>query len=290
MASNQQLTPRQATSNLVDVIKGPDYTAKFKQLLPADVPVARFQEIVVLAVQMNPDLVRADKTSLLLACQNAAKSGLLPDGKEGALVQYGNKVQWQVMIAGLRKVLAKHGFDLRTESVFEHDTFDYDLGDDPRITHKRPPLGQKRGAFIGAYAIARGPDGRLYRHVMDKEAIDFVKSKAKSGNVWGTWYNAMAEKTVGRALVKQLPLYREDRDLRELIDQDNEHFDLDTKPEPSAAAKAAQAAARNGGKATPEAAPPGEVIDVETTDVTEQAQQSGDNGTVIDPLADDIPF
>lgn len=277
----QQLTTRDKIGQIVTTVRSEEFAGKLRPLLGQAVPIEKFQQVVALAVQTNPDLAtKADKNSLLLACLQAAKSKLVPDGKQGALVMYGTAVQWQVMIGGLRILLARHGFDLRTEIVYEHDEFDYALGDEPHITHKRPKLGQPRGRMIGVYAIARGPDGRLYRRVMDKEAVDFVRSKAKTGAVWNNWYDAMAEKTVGRALVKQLPIYEEDEELREAINNDDTNFDLDRKPAASDTARAVQAAAAG--------QPQDGVIDGDFTHVDtgsiDGGQQEDDRGGEPDPF------
>lgn len=292
----QQLTLREKQQALVTTLKSEDFSEKLKVMLGPTVPVAKFQQVTALALQTNPALANTNKSSLLMACLQAAKSKLVPDGKQGALVVYGSganaTVQWQVMIAGLRVILARQGFDLRTEIVCKNDTFDYVLGDEPRITHALPKEGV-RGPMIGAYAIARGPDGRLYRKYMTKDEIDYVRSKAKTGNVWKDWYNAMAEKTVGRALVKQLPIYDTDEDLREAIEADNATFDLERGNAPreaSAAAKAVQAAAA--GKPAP--AP----IDAEFSHVEEPEAEASEDAAEEDPLAaagngapgDDIPF
>lgn len=289
MSTSNQLTIREKQQQLVTTIKSDDFGAKLKTLLGPTVPVAKFQQVTALALQQTPDLANKDRGSLLLACLQAAKSKLVPDGKQGALVTYGNQVQWQVMIAGLRVLLARQGFDLRTEIVCENDTFDYVLGDEPKITHSLPKTGV-RGHMIGAYAIARGPDGRLYRRYMTKDEIDYVRSKAKAGNVWNTWYNPMAEKTVGRALVKQLPIYDSDDDLRAAIAADDATFDLG-RPEvrtPSAAAAAVAAAARG--------QQPAAADDVIEGTATEVVDAPGDGQVVeADPLAggapgDDVPF
>lgn len=253
-----------STPNTIpSVLKSPEYQQKFKALLPSDISADRFTNIVLLAVQKSPDLLKpaTDKTSLFLACQSAAKDGCVPDGKEGALVMYGNQVQWQIMIGGLRKRLANIGFDLRAEPVYANDTFDYDLGDDPRITHKPPPLGQERGDIIGFYAIATGPDGRIYRDVMSKKDIDYVRATAKSGAVWQKWYVEMGKKTVGRRLVKSLPVANTDDRLREALEHDNAHFDVGGAGarQPSSVAAAVQAAAR--GESPVADAPADDVID-----------------------------
>lgn len=245
---SQQITIREATGQFAGALKSAEYQSKFKAMLPSDISPDRFTNIVLLAVQKQPDLLKpsTDKTSLFLACQSAAKDGCVPDGKEGALVMYGNQVQWQIMIGGLRKRLANIGFDLRAEVVHANDTFDYDLGDDPRITHKPPQLGKDRGDIIGFYAIATGPDGRTYRDVMSKKDVDYVRATAKSGNIWQKWYVEMGKKTVGRRLVKSLPIATTDDRLREALEHDNQHFDPAgaTTRQPSAAAHAVQAAAR----------------------------------------------
>lgn len=276
----QQLTTRDKIGQIVTTVRSEEFAGKLRPLLGQAVPIEKFQQVVALAVQTNPDLAtKADKSSLLLACLQAAKSKLVPDGKQGALVMYGTAVQWQVMIGGLRIMLARHGFDLRTEIVYENDEFDYALGDDPHITHKPPKFGTPRGKMIGVYAIARGPDGKRYRRVMDKAAVDFVKSKAKTGAVWNTWYDPMAEKTVGRALVKQLPIYEEDEELREAINNDDQHFDLDKKPAASDTARAVQAAAA--GQPAPQSE---DVIEGDFSHVDTSSQQQGRDPDDFDPL------
>lgn len=286
MSQNTQVaTIRQETGKFVATLQSPDYQQKFKAMLPTDVPVDRFTNVIIRAVQENPDLMKpsTDKASLFLACQRAAQDGLIPDGKEGALVMYGQRVQWQPMIGGLRKNLARAGFDLRTGTVYEHDEFDYELGDEPRITHKPPKLGQDRGKVIGFYAIATGPDGEKYRDVMSKADVDYVKSKAKSGNVWSSWYNAMGEKTVGRRLVKQLPIVQEDERLREMLKNDDENFDLDRQPAPQRSSVAERVQAAATGQPAPEPEPDECVIDADWENVDTAADvPDGD-----DPLASD---
>lgn len=222
---------------------------RIKRFLPKDVSPDTFTAVVLRAVQEDPSLLAVDdKTSLFLACQRAAQDGLMPDKKEGALVvykvkdgdRYLTKVQWQPMIHGLRKKLANHGFDMRAEIVYENDTFDYDLGDDPKISHKRPPLGQERGNIIGAYAIAtESSTGRKYREVMTVQELDAVAatSKAKFGPWSGPFKPEMYRKTVAKRLYKQLPLIA--TDMLELIDRDNEQFTFDTLHDTPAASEAA---------------------------------------------------
>lgn len=294
MTANQQMTA--SKRDFVEQIRSPDQQTKLATYLPMDISAARFTEVVVWAVQQNPDLVKpsTDKTSLFLACQRAAQDGLLPDGREGALVMYSGKVQWQPMIRGLRKRLADAGFDLRAECVYEGDEFDYQLGDEPFINHKAPKLGSgiKRGACIGAYAIATNlKTGEKYREVMDIDQLNAVASVSRSSTgPWkGPFADEMRRKTVGKRLIKSLPI-GDNRRLQELIDRDNEDYDLErpAKPAPSATAAAVQAAVR-GERQQPPAQPERQpeqasnVIDGEYSHVEGNGDGNGDDFD--DPLA-----
>lgn len=245
--ASQQLTLRDSQRQLVEIVRGSDYQQKFRSMLPADVNVERFTAVLVRAVQEDPDLAKpsTDRTSLLLACQRAAQDGLIPDKREGALVMYGQKVQWQPMILGLRKILALSGFDIRAEIVREKDTFDYELGDEPKITHK-PFMGGDRGKVIYAYAVATDRDGRKYRDVMSKDEIDKVKAVSRSKNgPWAQWFDEMAKKTVAKRLIKTLPVTNER--LQDAIAADNAaDIDLDRTeaPKRSSTAERVQAAAQ----------------------------------------------
>ena len=228
-------------------------------VLPKDIELDTFTAVVIRAVQENPDVLDADRKSLFLACQDAAQDGLVPDSREGALVirntkvndQWVKKVCWQPMIGGLRKNLARAGFDIRAEVVFENDVFDQELGDDPRIKHKPPVLGESRGEPIGAYAIAtRFSTGDKYREVMSYAELEEIRSKAQTDYIWKAHTNEMYRKTVARRLVKYLPITGEETDLLYgMLDRDNRNFNMDDDS-PTEAAKTVQKATRKPGKKT----------------------------------------
>lgn len=222
----------------------------FGAVLPKDVDQEMFTAVVVRAVQENPDILDADRKSLFLACQDAAKDGLVPDQREGALVvrntkvnnQWVSKVCWQPMIGGLRKNLARAGFDIRAEVVFENDAFQQQLGDNPTINHTPPALGEPRGKVIGAYAIAtRLATGDKYREVMSYQDLENIRQAAKTDYIWKSHTNEMYRKTVARRLVKYLPITGEETDvLYGMMERDNSNFDMATDDGPSEAAKSVQ--------------------------------------------------
>lgn len=245
----REITPIERFKSQITASQAQDVLAN---QLPSDVDSERFTSVVIRAVQEDPDLLGADRRSLLLAAQRAAQDGLIPDKRQGAFVVYNKKlesgqwgqfVQWQPMIGGIRKLLAKHGFDLRSELVYEEDYFDVELGDEPSLTHKPARLGTARGELIGAYAIATGPDGRKYREVMNIEQLEFVRSLSKSSNgPWVKFTDEMYRKTVSKRLFKSLPIPDEDDRLHGAIRRDNEQYDHDESS--SDAAKEIQTEAR----------------------------------------------
>lgn len=204
--------------------------------LPSHIKPERFRRVVVTAINQNPDLLQADRRSLFNSCVRAANDGLLPDGREGALVifntkapqkddngrdQWIKKVQWMPMIQGILK-RARNTGELASVSaniVYEKDGFRYTLGDSEEIAHE-PFIGPDRGQPVGAYAIAKLKDGMVQREFMSVAEINKVRavSKSKDRGPWVDWWTEMARKTVARRMFKWLPT---SSDLSTLFDRDD---------------------------------------------------------------------
>jgi recombination protein RecT len=198
----------------VDVIAGDEFKTKLAEALPPGLDVDRFTRTALMAVQQNPDLQNHDQKSLYLSIMQCAKDGLLPDGREAALILFNDKkagtkkVQYIPMIGGLRKIAAEHGVALASYIVREKDTFDYQLGFEPSIRHQPPKLGDERGEIIGVYAAAIDSLGQRYLEVLTVAEVQKVRnvSRAKDRGPWVDWYDEMARKTAARRLFKQLAL------------------------------------------------------------------------------------
>ncbi len=247
-----QLTEKPA-QQIASVLLSADFRVKVAHSMGVganDPVIDRFARVAMHAVQQDPKLLNADRNSLYLACQAAAVDGLMPDGREGKLVVYSSKqgngwvdkVQWQRMIGGLRKLSVRHDFDLIAKPVYANDDFEYEEGSDPRISHKPTKLGKDKGDVIGYYAIATHlKTGRQYFEVMDKTQVDAIKDRTKSRdaqkNIVGPWKTdevEMGRKTVAKRLFKSLPLYDAD-DLQAVIKRDNEEYTdtfMPSDPEP----------------------------------------------------------
>jgi recombination protein RecT len=210
---------------------------QFKFALPAHIPVERFVRVVMTAIQNNPKLMKCTRQSLFNACMKAAQDGLLPDGREGAIVPYGEDeegkgksdvAQWMPMIFGIRKKVRNSGAlaDWNVQVVQEGDDFDYALGDNPYIHHKPAARGGRARPVLYAYSIAKFPDGTLSREVMNIDQIKDIQSKSKAKR--GPWsdpifYPEMCRKTVARLHSKQLPM---STDLDTLMRRDDALYDF----------------------------------------------------------------
>ena len=195
---------------------------QFKAALPAHVPVERFVRTTLTAVQTNPQLMQADRRTLFAAATKAAQMGLMPDGREGAIVTFKDQAQWMPMVAGIMKLVRNSG-EISTwsvQAVYENDQFDFCLGDDEHITHK--PTLASRGKMIAVYSIVTMKDGEKSREVMSVEDVNSIRARSRSGNSgpWVSDFAEMAKKTVVRRHAKRLPLstdidgvIREDDDL-----------------------------------------------------------------------------
>ena len=182
---------------------------------------------MITAVSTNPDLLYANRRTLFTAAVRAASDGLLPDGREAALVVYNTEVrqrnpqtgldqrtrqdvvQYLPMVAGIRKRMRNTG-DVESavaEVVHRNDGFEYRLGDNPFINHLPPALGDDRGDIIGAYAIIRLRNGEILRDVMSRADIEKHRqqSRAKDSMMWSKFYEEAAKKTVLRRCAKAAP-------------------------------------------------------------------------------------
>lgn len=275
-------------------------TQQFANALPAHIPVERFKRVVMTAISSNPDLAKADRRSLFNSAVKAAQDGLLPDGRDGALVVYNTNVkvkdaqgdrwekvamvQWLPMIAGFRKKIRNSGqiADLWAEVVYAKDVFDYQLGLNRDLVHK--PAFQmslkERGEIVAAYSVAKFKDGSTSFDVMSADEIWDVwrkasKQKDKEGRPTGMWKDYPSEafkKTVVKRHAKQLPM---STDLDDLLRRDDDLYDFEGKSDRESAAPAAPPPRPQITDYTDVQEKPAETVDAETGEITAEGEAEG---------------
>lgn len=190
---------------------------QFKRALPPHIHPEKFVRVAMTAIQKNPGLLDLDRHSLYGACMDAAQDGLLPDGKQAALVPFKGRVAYMPMVYGIL-VKVRNSGELATivsEIIYQADKFSYRVDNDgPHLEHVPNLFAEDRGAIMGAYALAKTKDGEVYVDAMTHAQIEKTRavSRSKDGP-WKDWWEEMAKKTVLRRLSKRLPMSTDDEQL-----------------------------------------------------------------------------
>lgn len=217
--------------------------SQFLAALPPHIPVERFMRVVMTAINGNPDLQNADRLSLFDSAMKAAQDGLLPDGREGALVIFNTKdmvetrrqnkdvwikkVQWMPMVAGIMKKARNSGqiSTIVSRVVYAGDKFRNWIDDDGEHIEYEAADDQDRAVVRKVFAMAKLKDGAVEIEVLTPADVEKIRnaSKAKAGPAWTVWWDEMARKSAIRRLSKRLPL---SSDLDDLIRRDDDLYDF----------------------------------------------------------------
>lgn len=192
-------------------------------VLPPHITPEAMVRYVITACQDTPKLLDCDRTSLFRSAMTAAVLGLEVDAKIGLayiLPFYDrgtNKAQFIPGYKGYITLAQNAGFYVSSGVVREGDEFDYAHGTRGFLHHKPAGrlTGKDRGEIIGAYAIAKNPQGVEIFKVLELE--DIFVSRAASASYKGylkdpskktPWVEnpgPMYAKTAVRMLAPQLP-------------------------------------------------------------------------------------
>ncbi|MGB0718230.1 MAG: recombinase RecT [Alphaproteobacteria bacterium] len=253
--------------------------SKYKDMLPAHIAPQKFIRAATNAVQSNPDILQCDRNSLYLAVEQAARDGMIVDGKESALVSFNQKgkdgkyhkvAKYMPMVAGIMK-LARNSGEVKSISayvVYEKEVeadkdgnklFEWQIVDGVEHVMHKPIMFGERGKPVGAYATATLKDDTFMFEWMTIEQIEKVRavSKAKDSGPWKSWWEEMAKKTVIRRLAKRLPSSSDKEDeygnFINAVQSDDEMYDLEPaapaeeeRPKKKGKTKAAQAVQDSG--------------------------------------------
>lgn len=197
----------------------------FAPSLPSHIAPERFERVVLTAVNLNPDLLKADRRSLYNACAKSASDGLLPDGRDGALVIFNTKdgdgwikkVQWMPMVAGIIKKarqsgeIASLGARIVYQNEIDQGRFAHKVIDGiPKVDHD-PILWGDRGKPVLVYSFVQFKDGMVdfeFLHADDVAKIRNV-SRSKDKGPWKDWEEEMWKKSAIRRHAKRLPISSE---------------------------------------------------------------------------------
>lgn len=231
--TDQKATPPQTKAlKPIDALRGDvaKMEGQFKMALPQHISTEKFVRVVQTAINNTPSLASANRASFFSAAMKAAQDGLLPDGKEAALIPFGSgekaSVQYIPMIAGILKKVRNSGelAMITAQMVFEADKFKYWIDTDGEHIEHVPFLFGDRGKPKGVYALAKTKDGAVYIEFLTVADVMAIKnvSRSKGSGPWaGDFEFEMWRKSAIRRLSKRLPM---STDLEQTIHADDEVF------------------------------------------------------------------
>lgn len=203
-------------------------------LLPTHIPEERFKQVVITAMQKSPNLLSLNRSSLFNACMECAKDGLLPDGREAALVPYKGTVRYTPMVAGITKKARNSGeiATIDAQVVYEND--EYDSWIDEKGSHFKHKKSYKdRGNPILTYAYAITKDHSFYFEEIPEDQMKAIEGCSPANN--SPWKGAFRDEMKRKSAIRRLCKYRlpSSTDIDNVIYRDDGMYDLeDAKPEP----------------------------------------------------------
>lgn len=199
-------------------------TPQFERVLPAHLSADRLTRTLENAVANDEKLLSVNRASLWRGVMSAAVLGLEVDGRQSAIIRFGNNAQFIPMVSGLITLAYNAGWSVRGQVIRKLDSFDQ-TEEPPEIYHKRPQPGsasaEMRGdknPIIGAYAVARSMTSEISPPVIEvMDMVDILKIRDRSSGYkafkagkirstpWESDFAPMVRKTPVRSLCNHLP-------------------------------------------------------------------------------------
>ena len=152
--------------------------------------VDQYKRVALNAFVTTPALAECTESSLDRAFMQCIMAGLMPDGKEAAIVPFndrnnGTKDATLIpMVKGQLKLArrATPGLTLNVKAVYRDDDFDHDEGTQPRLYHKPNPTGARADTdIIAVYARALFPGASAWEfEVLYRSDIDRYRAYSRS--------------------------------------------------------------------------------------------------------------
>lgn len=192
-------------------IISPAFKKQLALALPKTMTAERMSRIALTELRKTPALLNTTPQSFMGAVMQAAQLGLEPGSALGQayLVPYGKQCQLIIGYRGMIDLARRSGqiLSINAYAVREGDDFSYCLGLHPDIHHiPSTEANRIKSPITFVYAVANLKGGGCQFEVMSRAEVEAVKATAKSKNVWNSYFEAMALKTVIRRLFKYLPV------------------------------------------------------------------------------------
>ena len=163
------------------------FIPQMERALPRHMTADRMARIALTSLRVNPKLMNCTRDSFYGSLMAASQLGLEP-GINGQcyLIPYGNVCTLVPGWRGYMDLLNRtERAAARTEAVYDGDEFDYEMGTDLRIHHKRGKWSGDENAIAYAYAVGK-IKGIEDFPIIDVWDIDKIKHHRDKQNKVGT--------------------------------------------------------------------------------------------------------
>lgn len=203
--------PKTKAPVIVQQVLSDQFKKQLALAVPKHLSADRMARIAATELRKTPALLNTTPASFLGAVMQSAQLGLEPGSALGQayLVPYGNQCQLILGYRGMIDLARRSGqvLSLSAFAVHEGDDFNYQLGLHPDIHHVPSVEADRiKKPITFVYAVANLKGGGYQFEVMSRAEVEAVKTKAKSKNIWNSYFEQMALKTVIRRLFKYLPV------------------------------------------------------------------------------------
>lgn len=150
---------------------------------------AEFAIQVIGANDYMQKIAMGNRQSVVNAVQNVAAIGisLNPAKKQAYLVPRDGKICLDISYMGLIDLAVQDGAVrwAKAELVYANDQFSMN-GAGQAPTHGHNPFSKERGELVGAYCVAKLPDGDYLTETMSIEEINAIRDRSSA---WKAWLN-----------------------------------------------------------------------------------------------------
>ena len=135
------------------------FKGEIEKVLPEHLNANRMCRVALTAFRKNKALGNCDPSSVMAAVIQASQLGLEPDTMgRSYLIPYGKECQFIPGWKGLIDLVNRSGnATVWTGAIFKGDKFDFQLGDNPYLTHK-PMGGYDPDTITHVYAVGKVKD------------------------------------------------------------------------------------------------------------------------------------
>lgn len=212
---------------------------EFAKALPPQIPSAKFVRVASTAIRNNPNLAdpaKVDRLSLYAAFHRCAQTGLVPDGREAAIVPFKGKAQFMPMVSGLCK-LARNSGEIKTinaQIVYKNDSYEHWI-DESGEHFKHVPARGDRGDVSLVYAFCQTKDDGVFFEELNMADIDAIQKMSRADD--GPWKGPFRTEMMRKSAIRRLLKYRvpSSTDVDDIIRENDEPMSVEPQAPPKAA-------------------------------------------------------